>query len=116
MLLKKDNPVYCGKKQPDDIVSVEVQHKGSEIFSDRLMLYVARHVGRMVPVGKMKPLDNLNMICFQLFDTYPWKMSHDYRHTIQMRTQNNIVYFAKLLSSRPCMRTQKCVTLTANIC
>lgn len=95
ILLRKEHPVYCGKKQPADIISVEVQHNGSSIFSDRLMLYVARHTSRMVPPDEMRPLDNLNVISFQLFDTYPWKVCQDYRYTIQMRTQNNLVYFDK---------------------
>ncbi|OWV07554.1 PD-(D/E)XK nuclease family transposase [Fibrobacter sp. UWH3] len=95
VLLRKVHPVYCGTKPPDDIISVEVQHNGSSIFSDRLMLYVARHTSRMVPPNDMRPLDNLNLISFQLFDTYPWKVCKDYRYTIQMRTQNDLVYFSK---------------------
>lgn len=95
VLLRKVHPVYCGTKPPDDIISVEVQHNGSSVFSDRLMLYVARHTSRMVPPNDMRPLDNLNLISFQLFDTYPWKACRDYRYTIQMRTQNNLVYFSK---------------------
>lgn len=95
ILLKKEHPIFCGKKQPDDIISVEVQHNGSSFFSDRLMLYVARHTSRMVPPNDMRPLDNLNVISFQLFNTFPWKVCKDYRYTIQMRTQNNLVYFSK---------------------
>lgn len=95
ILLRKSHPVFCGTKRPDDVVSVEFQHNGGSIFSDRLMLYVARHTSRMVAPGDVGPLDNLNLISFQHFDTYPWEVCRDYRYTIKMRTQNNLVYYNK---------------------
>ncbi len=95
ILLRKTHPVFCGTKPPDDVISVEFQHNGGSIFSDRLMLYVARHTSRMVAPGDTGPLDNLNLISFQLFDTYPWEVCRDYRYTIKMRTQNNLVYYNK---------------------
>lgn len=78
---------------PRDRISLDVQHDGSKIFNDRLVLYVARHTSNMVPSGENAKLDNLNLISFQLFDAYPWKISKNYRHTVQLRNQEQQLFF-----------------------
>ena len=80
---------------PRDRISLDVQHDGSKIFNDRLVLYVARHTSNMVPSGENAKLDNLNLISFQLFDAYPWKISKNYRHTVQLRNQEQQLFFEK---------------------
>lgn len=81
--------------EPCDRISIEVQHKGRKIYSDRLVLYVARHTSKMAPSGEAAKLENLNLISFQFFDSFPWSQSHNYRHTVQLRDQEHLLFFEK---------------------
>ena len=49
----------------------------------------------MVKKDETTVLENLNLISFQFTDAYPWKVSHDYVHTVQPRDQKNLLYFDK---------------------
>lgn len=45
----------------------------------------------MVSKGAVPQLENLHVISFQFFDTF--KDSPNYRHTVQLRNQEHMVYF-----------------------
>ncbi|MCQ2064067.1 MAG: Rpn family recombination-promoting nuclease/putative transposase [Fibrobacter sp.] len=73
-----------GKKIPGDLIGIEFQHKGGSFYNNRLVFYVARHVGNMLKEGEFyTELQNLNLISFQMFDYLPWKVSRQYRHTVR---------------------------------
>ena len=61
------------------------------MFRDRLVLYVARLTSNMARKGKEPQLENLNVIGFQFFNAFP--ESANYRHTVQLRNQEQQVYF-----------------------
>lgn len=82
-------------KKPRDRISIEFQHEGGELYKDRLILYIARHTSNMVHAGVIPKLDNLQVVSFQLFDTFPWARSKNYRHVIQFKDQENNVFFNK---------------------
>lgn len=79
-----------------DRISVEVQHEGGELYKDRLVLYLSRHIGNMVKPGEIPQLDNLHIVSFQLFNTFPWRFSRSYRHTVKLMNQEQDVFFDKL--------------------
>ena len=76
--------------QPRDRISIEVQHNGN-LYNDRLVLYVARLTSNMVKQGEFPRLENLNVISFQFFDTFP--KSDNYLHKVQLKNQEQQVYF-----------------------
>ena len=77
---------------PRDRISIEVQHEDNKsLFKDRLVLYVARLTSNMARKGKTPRLENLNVISFLFFDAFP--ESANYRHTVQLRNQEQQVYF-----------------------
>ena len=81
-----------GEGIPRDRISIDVQHENSEsIFNDRLVLYVARLTSGMVKAGEPARLENLHVVSFQFFDAF--KESPNYRHTVQLRNQEQRVYF-----------------------
>ena len=78
--------------EPRDRISIEVQHEdNNSLFKDRLVLYVARLTSNMARKGKTPRLENLNVISFLFFDAFP--ESANYRHTVQMKNQEQQVYF-----------------------
>ena len=77
---------------PRDRISIEVQHEDNKsLFKDRLVLYVARLTSNMARKGKTPRLENLSVISFLFFDAFP--ESTNYRHTVQLRNQEQQVYF-----------------------
>ena len=77
---------------PRDRISIEIQHEDHKsLYSDRLVFCVARLTNNMVPKGSVPQLENLHVISFQFFDTF--KASPNYRHTVQLRNQEQMVYF-----------------------
>ena len=76
---------------PRDRISIEVQHEDKRVFRDRLVLYVARLTSNMARKGENPRLENLNVVGFQFFDAFP--ESANYRHTVQLRNQEQQVYF-----------------------
>ena len=76
--------------QPRDRISIEVQHNGY-LYNDRLVFYVARLTSNMVKQGEEPQLENLNVISFQFFDTFP--KSENYLHKVQLKNQEQQVYF-----------------------
>ena len=83
-----------GEKNPRDRISIEVQHEDNySLFKDRLVLYVARLTSNMVKQGEILQLENLNVVSFQFFDAFA--KSPNYRHTVQLKNQEQEVYFDK---------------------
>ena len=82
-----------GKNAPRDRISIEVQHNMEKFYRDRLVLYVARLTSNMVKEGNTYQLENLNVISFQFFDAFVG--SPNYRHTVQLKNQDQQVYFDK---------------------
>ena len=81
-----------GEKIPCDRISIDVQHENNDsLFNDRLVLYVARLTSGMDKVGKFTLLENLHVVSFQFFDAF--KESPNYRHKVQLRNQEQRVYF-----------------------
>ena len=81
-----------GEKNPRDRISIEVQHEDNySLFKDRLVLYVARLTNNMVKQGEVPQLENLHVVSFQFFDAFA--KSPNYRHTVQLRNQEQEVYF-----------------------
>ena len=82
------------KKNPRDRISIEVQHEDNySLFKDRLVLYVARLTSNMVKQGEISQLENLHVVSFQFFDAFA--KSPNYRHTVQLKNQEQEVYFDK---------------------
>ncbi len=83
-----------GNGIPRDRISIEVQHEDNDsLYSDRLVLYVARLTGNMERQGRFTPLENLHVVSFQFFDAF--KGSPNYLHTVQLRNQEQRVYFER---------------------
>ena len=83
-----------GENIPRDRISVDVQHENNDfLFNDRLVLYVARLTSSMEKVGKFTRLENLHVVSFQFFDAF--KESPNYRHKVQLRNQEQRVYFER---------------------
>ena len=81
--------------QPRDRISIEVQHEGGLTFKNRVVLYVSRLSSNMVKKSEPPILENLNLVVFQFFDVYPWRVSRNYRHSIQLRNQEQLLYYDK---------------------
>ncbi len=62
-------------------------------YKDRLVFYTARHTSQNRMPGDAYRLRNLNFIALQMFDTFP--ASPKYRHTVQLKNQDNEVFFEK---------------------
>ena len=83
-----------GENIPRDRISVDVQHENNDfLFNDRLVLYVARLTSSMEKVGKFTRLEKLHVVSFQFFDAF--KESPNYRHKVQLRNQEQRVYFER---------------------
>ena len=82
-----------GKDIPRDRISIEVQHEGDNLYKDRLVLYIARLTSNTVKEGDSYQLENLNVVSFQFFNAF--KGSPNYRHTVQLKNQDQQVYFDK---------------------
>jgi len=83
-----------GTGVPRDRISIDVQHENNDsLYSDRLVLYVARLTGSMEKQGDFTPLENLHVVSFQFFDAF--KGSPNYLHTVQLRNQEQRVYFER---------------------
>ena len=81
-----------GENIPRDRISIDVQHENNDsLFNDRLVLYVARLTSAMEKVGQFTRLENLHVVSFQFFDAF--KESPNYRHKVQLRNQEQRVYF-----------------------
>ena len=81
-----------GNGEPRDRISIDIQHQDNDtLYSDRLVLYVARLTSNMEKPGDFTPLENLHVISLQFFDAF--KGSPNYRHTVQLRNQEQRVYF-----------------------
>ncbi len=77
-----------------DRISIDVQHENNDsLYSDRQVLYVARLTGSMEKTGDFTPLENLHVVSFQFFDAF--KGSPNYLHTVQLRNQEQRVYFER---------------------
>lgn len=81
------------KDQFDNRIVIEVQHKGDDEFKDRLVFYTARHTTQNKLPGATYELKGLNFVALQMFDT--WPASPNYRHSVQLRNQDNEVFFKK---------------------
>lgn len=79
--------------QREDRIVIEVQHRYDSTFKDRLVFYAARHTSQNRMPGDSYCLRNLNFIALQMFDTFP--ASPKYRHTVQLKNQDNEVFFEK---------------------
>ena len=83
-----------GESIPRDRISIDVQHENNDsLFNDRLVLYVARLTSSMEKAGKFARLENLHVVSFQFFDAF--KGSPNYRHKVQLRNQEQRVYFER---------------------
>ena len=83
-----------GNGMPRDRISIDVQHEDNDsLYSDRLVLYVARLTGNMERQGGFAPLENLHVVSFQFFDAF--KGSPNYLHTVQLRNQEQRIYFER---------------------
>ena len=81
-----------GENIPRDRISIDVQHENvNALYNDRLVLYVARLTSGMVKAGDDSRLENLHVVSFQFFDAF--KESPNYRHKVQLRNQEQRVYF-----------------------
>lgn len=79
--------------QDKNRIVIEVQHKGDDSFKDRLVFYTACHTLQNKVPGQIYALRNMDFIALQMFDSYP--ESNDYRHCVQLKNQNNEVFFGK---------------------
>lgn len=83
-----------GESIPRDRISIDVQHENNDsLFNDRLVLYVARLTSSTEKAGKFTRLENLHVVSFQFFDAF--KGSPNYRHKVQLRNQEQRVYFER---------------------
>ena len=81
---------------PRDRISIEIQHDGDTIYKHRVVLYVSRHISNMVKKNAPPVLENLNLISFQFTDAFPWNLSKNYRHSVQLYNQKKLLYFEPL--------------------
>ena len=83
-------------KAPRDRISIEIQHDSGSVYRQRVVLYVSRHVSNMVKKNEPPVLENLNLISFQFTDAYPWRLSREYRHRVQLYNQQMLLYYDQL--------------------
>ena len=81
---------------PRDRISIEIQHESDSIYKQRVVLYVSRHVSNMVKKNDPPILENLNLISFQFTNAFPWRLSKDYRHKVQLYNQQKLLYYDQL--------------------
>jgi len=81
---------------PRDRISIEIQHDSDSIYKQRVVLYVSRHVSNMVKKNEPPILENLNLISFQFTNAFPWRLSKDYRHKVQLYNQQKLLYYDQL--------------------
>ncbi|MBP5769391.1 MAG: PD-(D/E)XK nuclease family transposase, partial [Fibrobacter sp.] len=81
---------------PRDRISIEIQHDSGSVYRQRVVLYVSRHVSNMVKKNEPPVLENLNLISFQFTDAFPWRLSQDYRHKVQLYNQQKLLYYDQL--------------------
>lgn len=79
--------------QDKNRIVIEVQHKGDSEFKDRLVFYTACHTLQNKVPGEFYKLRKMDFIALQMFDTY--SDSSDYRHCVQLKNQNNELFFGK---------------------
>ena len=79
-----------------DRISIEIQHDSDSIYKQRVVLYVSRHVSNMVKKNDPPILENLNLISFQFTNAFPWRLSKDYRHKVQLYNQQKLLYYDQL--------------------
>ena len=83
-------------RAPRDRISIEIQHDSGSVYRQRVVLYVSRHVSNMVKKNEPPVLENLNLISFQFTDAFPWRLSQDYRHKVQLYNQQKLLYYDQL--------------------
>jgi hypothetical protein len=81
---------------PRDRISIEIQHDSDSIYKQRVALYVSRHVSNMVKKNDPPILENLNLISFQFTNAFPWRLSKEYRHKVQLYNQQKLLYYDQL--------------------
>ena len=81
---------------PRDRISIEIQHDSDSIYKQRVVLYVSRHISNMVKKNDPPILENLNLISFQFTNAFPWRLSKDYRHKVQLYNQQKLLYYDQL--------------------
>ena len=81
---------------PRDRISIEIQHDSDSIYKQRVVLYVSRHVSNMVKKNDPPILENLNLISFQFTNAFPWRLSKDYCHKVQLYNQQKLLYYDQL--------------------
>lgn len=79
--------------QDKNRIVIEVQHKGDSEFKDRLVFYTACHTLQNKVPGEIYKLRKMDFIALQMFDAY--SDSSDYRHCVQLKNQNNELFFGK---------------------
>ncbi|MCQ2103773.1 MAG: PD-(D/E)XK nuclease family transposase [Fibrobacter sp.] len=85
--IEQDIVISRRRKEVDsesvDRIGLEFQHIGYDAYNNRLLFYVARHVGNMLKKGYFYDrMQNINIISFQMFDYRPWELSQRYVHTV----------------------------------
>ena len=81
---------------PRDRISIEIQHDSDSIYKQRVVLYVSRHISNMVKKNDPPILENLNLISFQFTNAFPWRLSKDYHHKVQLYNQQKLLYYDQL--------------------
>ena len=82
------------RKQDIDAIVKEHEHRNVYIYNDGCFKKIFASEKN---IALTTDLVNacLNLISFQLFDAYPWKISKNYRHTVQLRNQEQQLFFEK---------------------
>ncbi len=81
ILISHQRAGRSGEEGATDRIGLEFQHIGYDAYSNRLLFYVARHVGNMLKKGDFyDKMQNINIISFQMFDYRPWEESQRYVH------------------------------------
>ena len=81
---------------PRDRISIEILHDSDSIYKQRVVLYVSRHISNMVKKNDPPILENLNLISFQFTNAFPWRLSKDYHHKVQLYNQQKLLYYDQL--------------------
>ena len=81
------------KDTNNDRIVIEVQHKGDNLYKDRLVFYRARHTLQNKLPGDDYELRKMYFIALQLFDSFP--NSGNYRHCVQLKDDENHIFFEK---------------------
>lgn len=81
ILISQRHPGKTEEEDSVDRIGLEFQHIGYGAYYNRLLFYVARHVGSMLKKGDFyDKMQNVNIISFQMFDYLPWEESQRYVH------------------------------------